>query len=69
MKTASTSQPAVLVVLLADIEVARQLADKSCGDWAPSSGVLRGLCVNCDHRYYCTYPKPPGGVWSCDEYV
>ncbi|UCB44999.1 MAG: hypothetical protein JSV25_12375 [Spirochaetota bacterium] len=28
----------------------------------------RGLCVNCEHRKICIYPKPEGGVWSCEEY-
>lgn len=27
-----------------------------------------GLCVNCDARATCTFPKPPGGVWFCAEY-
>lgn len=68
MKTASTSQPAVLVALT-NIWVSRQVADDSNGNWESSTDILRGLCVNCDRRYDCTYPKPPGGVWSCDEYV
>jgi hypothetical protein len=69
MKTASTSQPAVLIALMANIRVSRQIADDSIGNWEPATGILRGLCVNCDRRYDCTYPKPPSGVWSCDEYV
>ncbi len=28
----------------------------------------QGLCANCVHREYCTFPKPPGGVWHCTEY-
>jgi hypothetical protein len=28
----------------------------------------RGLCVNCEHRVTCTYPKPEGGIWHCEEY-
>jgi hypothetical protein len=35
----------------------------------PAETLFRGLCVNCDLRWKCTYPKPPQGVWSCDEYV
>lgn len=27
-----------------------------------------GLCVNCENREYCKYPKPAGGVWFCEEY-
>ena len=28
-----------------------------------------GLCSNCDHRETCTYPKPEGGIWRCEEYA
>lgn len=27
-----------------------------------------GLCRNCARLTDCTYPKPEGGVWHCDEY-
>ncbi|MCP4600367.1 MAG: hypothetical protein GY847_07515 [Proteobacteria bacterium] len=27
-----------------------------------------GLCVNCDCRRTCAFPKPEGGVWHCEEY-
>jgi len=27
-----------------------------------------GLCVNCEGRDTCTFPKPEGGVWHCEEY-
>jgi len=27
-----------------------------------------GLCFNCENRETCTYPKPEGGVWRCEEY-
>jgi len=30
---------------------------------------LKGLCVNCDNRDHCKYPKPEGGVWHCEEYI
>ncbi len=29
---------------------------------------LKGLCMNCEHRDTCTFPKPEGGVWRCEEY-
>lgn len=29
---------------------------------------LKGLCMNCENRFGCTFPKPPGGVWHCSEY-
>lgn len=28
----------------------------------------KGLCRNCENRVTCTYPKPAGGVWRCEEY-
>jgi hypothetical protein len=30
---------------------------------------LKGLCVNCELRSTCTYPRPPEGVWYCEEYM
>jgi hypothetical protein len=32
------------------------------------AGEYKGLCVNCENRETCTFPKPEGGVWHCDEY-
>ena len=29
---------------------------------------VKGLCVNCDNYNSCTYPKPEGGIWHCEEY-
>ena len=34
-----------------------------------NSAKYPGLCSNCDNRETCTYPKPEGGVWRCEEYV
>ncbi len=31
------------------------------------TGEPRGLCLQCRNRMTCTFPKPPGGVWQCDE--
>lgn len=28
----------------------------------------KGLCINCEERATCIYPKPEGGVWHCDEF-
>jgi hypothetical protein len=28
----------------------------------------KGLCVNCETRETCRYPRPSGGVWHCEEY-
>lgn len=35
---------------------------------AQSLSILRGLCAYCDRLNTCTYPKPEGGVWHCEEY-
>lgn len=32
------------------------------------SGIDKGLCKNCANRETCTFPRPEGGVWHCDEY-
>ncbi len=38
-------------------------ADEGAGEtWA-------GLCRNCDNRKACSFPRPDGGVWHCDEYM
>lgn len=28
-----------------------------------------GLCTTCDNRDQCVFPKPEGGVWSCEEFI
>ena len=28
----------------------------------------KGLCINCENRETCTFPKSEGGVWHCEEY-
>ncbi len=30
--------------------------------------TLKGLCMNCELRDTCKFPKPAGGVWFCGEY-
>jgi hypothetical protein len=29
----------------------------------------KGLCVNCDLRYECKFPRTAEGVWHCEEYI
>lgn len=36
---------------------------------AADESKYAGLCANCGNRETCTYTKPEGGVWRCDEYV
>ena len=31
--------------------------------------ALKGLCVNCENRTTCIFPKPETGVWRCEEYA
>ena len=31
-------------------------------------GNFEGLCMNCENRNTCTFPKPAGGIWHCEEY-
>jgi len=33
-----------------------------------NSNQYQGLCRNCQIREHCTYPRPEGGVWHCEEY-
>lgn len=33
----------------------------------PAPGEVKGLCRQCARRLTCSYPKPPEGVWQCDE--
>jgi len=43
--------------ILGDIE-------RACANTA----TLAGLCRTCVRLSDCTYPKPEGGVWHCDEH-
>ena len=29
---------------------------------------LKGLCINCEIKETCDFPKPVWGVWHCEEY-
>lgn len=35
---------------------------------AGKSTELKGLCINCEIRDTCTFPKAEGGIWHCEEY-
>ena len=30
--------------------------------------TLIGLCIDCENARACTFQKPEGGVWHCEEY-
>ena len=50
------------------IEAPRTMREATPAE-AAAPGTLMGLCRNCENRLTCTYPKPAGGVWHCDEYL
>ena len=29
---------------------------------------ILGLCSDCNHYSYCSFPKPESGVWHCEDY-
>ncbi len=39
----------------------------AASDSSRTSGEWKGLCQDCRNRTTCTFPKPPGGIWHCDE--
>ena len=39
----------------------------AAGDVALDDGP-RGLCRTCELKEVCSYPKPEGGVWHCEEF-
>ncbi|MFZ2145772.1 MAG: hypothetical protein WAV28_01025 [Sedimentisphaerales bacterium] len=45
--------------------------DKDSTEFIPSrlrrAGFI-GLCSDCEGRQTCTFPKPEGGIWHCEEY-
>lgn len=32
-----------------------------------STGLV-GLCSDCENQNKCSFPKPEGGIWHCEEY-
>ena len=52
-------------MLVGAIETTRP--GKSASAETTSSSHM-GLCMNCKNLEHCTFPKPDGGVWRCDEY-
>jgi hypothetical protein len=50
--------------------VAAQCIGASAGDGeAATCPAVHGLCASCVHNATCDFPRPPGGVWSCEEYA
>jgi hypothetical protein len=34
----------------------------------PAPHTYTGLCTDCENRATCTFVRPQGGVWHCEEY-
>lgn len=35
----------------------------------PDVATLQGLCQTCELRTSCGFPRLPGGVWHCEEFI
>jgi hypothetical protein len=49
------------ILLTADTKLRSNVEEKD-------SGQYKGLCSICEDRKICTFIKPEGGVWHCEEY-
>lgn len=49
----------------------KQLAEERSDriDQNGDAQTLKGLCANCEKRFFCLLPEREGGVWHCEEYV
>jgi hypothetical protein len=50
------------------ITTQRQRGSQGVEVVAEDAAQYKGLCRNCEEREVCTFPKPEGGVWRCEEY-
>lgn len=57
-------QPQPVRIISSSRPVSRDTKDQE-----DNSLPLLGLCRICERRHECTYPKPEGGVWHCEEYL
>ena len=51
----------------------KSFSHKSMMEFKSNSGKkdldgAKGLCSICEDRKACTFPRPEGGVWHCEEY-
>ncbi len=51
-----------------EVRVSPPEATAAGADSAELSSHEPGLCSWCEVRAACTFRRPPGGVWSCDEF-
>ena len=49
------------ILLMADPNLRPNVEEKDPGKY-------KGLCSICEDRKTCTFIKPEGGVWHCEEY-
>ena len=55
------------MLALPSLAQADEAAKKSADPTQAAAGDAKGLCRQCARRLTCSYPKPPEGVWQCDE--
>jgi hypothetical protein len=58
-------KPAVITPIK---EAVRQCDVAEQENAADQPALYKGLCRSCANRNGCTFPKPEGGVWRCEEY-
>jgi hypothetical protein len=61
------SEGSVSLALLGTGRASSHLPTSPRNDEALST-AYKGLCRSCQNRDTCTFPKPEGGVWHCEEY-
>jgi hypothetical protein len=54
--------------LLASGRGAAPLPTAPVAEASETSGNCAGLCTNCANLAHCTFPRPEGGIWHCEEY-
>ena len=48
--------------------VIRELTEEAVEAGREVAALLKGLCMDCENRKSCTFPRPASGVWHCEEY-
>lgn len=58
--------PSIISVVRSDKSRTANMLEASGN--AEGETELMGLCRTCERRKTCTYRKPEGGVWLCEEF-
>ena len=54
--------------LAAPVENKNSLQNQSVDAEGGNPAKFIGLCGNCQDSGTCSFPKPEGGIWHCEEY-